>query len=276
MELLAERAELRTAPTSIQTDPGNNFLKQTLPGLCVVIAAAIALLLKVIIAFNTFGTNDVVSFYQFALSLHLHGLEQTYGNDIAFNHPSLVAHFLEVIYKLAQLPSFERNGITFPFLLRLPGIVADFVVVCALLALRKREPRLGIPTWTLCLLAVSPVSLMVSGFHGNTDSIMLMFLVLAACQCVRNQPISCGIFLALSYQIKIVPLLCLPVFLFFWIQRHSLLSFVLPLILTTLIFWSEPLFQYPLAYCKKRFWIRKLLGTLGNNLLAAADRLVRV
>jgi hypothetical protein len=33
----------------------------------VVIAAAIALLLKVIIAFNTFGTNDVVSFYQFAL-----------------------------------------------------------------------------------------------------------------------------------------------------------------------------------------------------------------
>ena len=59
MELLAERAELRTAPTSIQTDPGNNFLKQTLPGLCVVIAAPIALLLKVIIAFNTFGTNDV-------------------------------------------------------------------------------------------------------------------------------------------------------------------------------------------------------------------------
>ena len=67
MELLAERAELRTAPASIQTDPGNNFLEQTWPGLCVVIAAAIALLLKVIIAFNTFGTNDVVSFYQFAL-----------------------------------------------------------------------------------------------------------------------------------------------------------------------------------------------------------------
>ena len=262
MALLPERAELRTAPAAIQTDPGNNFPEQTWSGFCVVIVAAIAVLVKVIIALNTFGTNDAVSFYQFALSLHLHGLEQTYGNDIAFNHPSLVAHFLELIYKLAKLPSFEKNGITFPFLLRLPGIVADFVVVCALLASKKREP-IGIPTWALCLLAVSPVSLMVSGFHGNTDSIMVMFLVLAACQCVRNQPISCGIFLALSCQIKIVPLLCLPVFLFLDATPFpALVCSSADSDHARLL--ERTAFSISTRLCKKRLWIRKLLGDSGE------------
>jgi Gpi18-like mannosyltransferase len=276
MEVLQERAELQTAPASNQTDPGSNSvdpaamlhtapvpMEQAWPGLCVVIAAIIALLLKVVIAFNTFGSNDVISFYQFAQSLGQHGLEQTYRANIAFNHPPLIAHYLDLIYKISRQSSIEENGITFPLLLRLPGIVADFVVVCALLALRKRAPRLRIPTWALFLLAVSPVSLMVSGFHGNTDSIMVMFLVLAACQCVRNQPIWCGIFLALSCQIKIVPLLCLPVFFFFWLQRRSLLSFVLPLILTTLIFWSEPLFHYPLAFAKNVFGYGSFWGLWG-------------
>jgi hypothetical protein len=273
MELPSQRAELRMAPVSrhknLESNRGDHLhsasapLKQTRPGLCVVIAAAIALLFKVVIAFNTFGTNDVVEFYRFAAQLKHDGLKQTYLQQASFNHPPLVAHYLTVIYDLNHRPFAQGNGVTFPFLLRLPGIVADFVVVCALLALRKREPRLRIPTWALVLLAVSPVSLMVSGFHGNTDSVMVMFLVLATCQCVRNQPIWCGIFLALSCQIKIVPLLCLPVLLFFWLQRRSLLSFVLPLLLTTLIFWSEPLFHYPLAYAKNVFGYGSFWGLWG-------------
>jgi hypothetical protein len=276
MEVLHQRAELRTAPAPNQTDPGSNSvdqaamlhsapvpMKQAWPGLCVVIAAAIALVLKVVIAFNTFGSNDVVEFYRFAAELKHDGLKQIYLQQPSFNHPPLVAHYLTAIYDVGHRPFAQENGISFPFLLRLPGIVADFVVVCALLALRKREPRLRIPTWALCLLAVSPVSLMVSGFHGNTDPIMVMFLVLAACQCVRNQPIWCGILLALSCQIKIVPLLCLPVFLFFWLQRRSLLSFVLPLILTTLVAWSEPLLHYPLAFAKNVFGYGSFWGLWG-------------
>lgn len=39
-------------------------------------AAGIALILKLVIAFNTLGTNDVVRFYQFAGTLTLAGLEQ--------------------------------------------------------------------------------------------------------------------------------------------------------------------------------------------------------
>jgi len=238
-------------------------VKPSWPDLCVIIAAASALVLKLVIAFNTFGTNDAVEFYRFAAELERKGLQQTYLQQPSFNHPPLVARYLTAIYVADHRPFARENGITFPFLLRLPGIVADFVVVGALLGLRKREPRLRIPTWTLLLLAVSPVSLMVSGFHGNTDPIMVLFLILAACQGARHRPIWCGIFFALSCQIKIVPLLCLPVFLFFWRERRSLLSFVLPLILTTLIFWTEPLVHYPLTFAKNVFGYGSFWGLWG-------------
>lgn len=271
-----EPTDLLTAPAFNQTAHGSNSfdhpvrlhaalrpIEASWPGLCVVIAAVIALVFKVVIAFNTFGTNDAVEFYRFAAELKHDGLQQTYLQQPSFNHPPLVAHYLTAIYDLDHRPFAHENGITFPLLLRLPGIVADFVVVCALLALRKQEPGLRIPTWALFLLAASPVSLMVSGYHGNTDPIMVLFLVLAACQGARRRPIWCGIFFALSCQIKIVPLLCLPVFLFFWQQRRSLSSFVLPLVLTTLTFWSEPLFHYPFTFFRNVFGYGSFWGLWG-------------
>ncbi len=271
MTRLEEPADLLTTPAPGSNSFDHPFRRHSVsrpteaswPGLCVIIAAAIALMLKVAIAFNTFGTNDAVEFYRFAAELKHDGLQETYLHQPSFNHPPLVAHYLTAIYDFDHRPVAHENGITFPLLLRLPGIVADFVVVCALLALRKRAPDLCIPTWALFLLAVSPVSLMVSGYHGNTDPIMVLFLVLAACQGARDRPIWCGIFFALSCQIKIVPLLCLPVFLFFWRQRRSLISFVLPLLLTTLIFWSEALFHYPLTFLRNVFGYGSYWGLWG-------------
>ena len=146
MELLLERAEIQAAPTSNEVGLGNKSadhaamlhsapapIEQAWPDLWVLIAAAIALVLKVVIAFNTFGTNDVVEFYRFAAELTHDGLEQTYLQQPSFNHPSVVAHYLTAIYGVDHQPFAQENGITFPFLLRLPGIVADFVVVSALL-----------------------------------------------------------------------------------------------------------------------------------------------
>jgi len=216
----------------------------------IVAAALIALVLKLVIAWNTFGTNDVISFYKFAHSLNHHGLEQTYTSSIAFNHPPLVAHYLELIYKLSRLSSFERNGITFPFLLRLPAILADFISVLVLLRLGKEISPTRIPSWALLLFALSPVSVMVSGFHGNTDPIMVMFLLIAAYACIRENPIFCGLFFALSCQIKIVPLLLLPIFFFYWNYRRVSLRFLISLGAVSLVLWSEPLLHFPVIFIK--------------------------
>jgi uncharacterized membrane protein len=216
----------------------------------VLIAAGLALIAKLLIAWNTFGTNDVVTFYLFGKSLADHGLEWTYQNTILFNHPPLVAYYLRGIYALHHLPLLEANGIGFPFLLRLPGIVADFVVILVLLRIRKNDPRLRLPAWALVILALSPLSIMVSGYHGNTDSVMAMLLLVSVYFCTRGQPMLSGLFFALSAQVKIIPLLFFPILLFFWMQRGVLLRFVVPFVVAFAALWIEPLLRFPLIFAK--------------------------
>ncbi len=173
---------------------------------CIVALALIAMALKLAIAYNTIGTNDAVFFYGFAKVLSEHGLEWTYQHSRYFNHPPLTAYYLRGIYALTEQRWCQDIGIHFPFLLRLPGIIADFLVVAVLLRMSKIDIR--IPTWALALFALSPVSLMVSGFHGNSDPVMVLLLVCAVWMCLRNRPVLAGLFFALSCQIKIVTGVC--------------------------------------------------------------------
>jgi len=143
-------------------------------------------------------------------------------------------------------------------LLRLPGIAADFLVVLVLLQFRKIDPpsqssgvtSIRIPTWALALFALSPVSLMVSGFHGNTDPVMIFLLVCAVWMCLRDQSALAGLFFALSCQIKIVPLLLLPAFIFYWWSQKRIRGFFITGAITTLVLWSEPLLNFPLLFAK--------------------------
>ena len=219
-------------------------------------AAGIAFITKLLIALNTFGSNDVAALYIFARSLHDHGLEWTYRNGVpwgtnlpVFNHPPLTAYYLELIDALSRDEFFRSYGLTFPFLLRLPGIIADLVV--ALVALRiSTAAELRLPTWALILFALSPVSVMVSGFHGNTDPVMLMFLVVAVYMGLRGRPILCGIFFALSCQVKIIPLLLFPILFFFWLARQSAVQFVISSLLISVAMWSQPLFMFPALFAR--------------------------
>ena len=218
----------------------------------IIIAALASFLLKLAIAYNTFGTNDVFTFYAFARSLSDHGLEWTYrhgtvwlSSSASFNHPPITAYFLRGIYHLAQLESFRSLGLTFPFLLRLPAILADFGVVLVLVRILKKNPQWRRHGWATVLLAVSPVSIMVSGYHGNTDPVMVLFLFIACYACLQKRPWLCGLGLALSCQIKIIPLLFFPVFFFFWLHRGRIASFIVSFGLTTIALLSEPLLHFP-------------------------------
>lgn len=248
----------------------------------IVVAALVALVLKLIIASSTLGTNDVESFYHFGRTLSQHGLLWTYTNEqlnplvtheglqwmeshkTAFNHPPIVAYYLRLIYRLDHLPWFEQNKIGFPLLLRLPGILADLVVV---LLLARWQTRLRLPSWLLIAFALSPVSLMVSGYHGNTDPVMVMFLVIAALMCVREAPVLCGLALALSCQIKIIPLLLFPIFAFFWFARANSLRFDLTFAVTALLLCMEPLLRFPSVLVKNVLSYSSFWGSWGITYL---------
>src|SRR5438105_9818145 len=107
--------------------------------LVIVVLALIALGLKLAIAYNTIGTNDAVFFYGFAKVLSQHSLEWTYQHSRYFNHPPLTAYYLRGIYFVTEQGWCQDLGVHFPFLLRLPGIIADFLVVLVLLRVTRTD-----------------------------------------------------------------------------------------------------------------------------------------
>jgi hypothetical protein len=243
-------------------------------GVCIIFVAFVALVFKLAIAYNTIGTNDAVSFYIFAHSLSTHGLQWTYTQGAEwlpvgpiFNHPPLTAYYLQLIGWLSQTNIFQQYGVTFPFLLRLPGIVADFIVVLVLVRLSQRHAEYRLPAWALVLFACSPVSSMVSGFHGNTDSVMVMFLFLAAVCCSRSRLLLCGLFLGLSCQIKVISLLFLPIFLFVWLNRGSMIRFLGAFALTFLVLSWEPITKFPLLFVKNVLLYGSFWGNWGITYL---------
>jgi Gpi18-like mannosyltransferase len=218
------------------------------PGLIVLLAAAVATVAKLLIAWNTIGTNDSIVFFFFGRELASRGLAETYRRLILFNHPPLVAYFLCAIYELSQSYFCQINHVSFPFLLRLPGIAADFVstiVICRIAAGFHR-----LPLWALLLFALNPVSVMVSGFHGNTDPVMVMFLLLSCLMTLREQPDLAGIVLALSCQIKVAPILLLPAFLLFWEKPSQALRFFLVFLGFTLMLSLQPLLLAPSSWAR--------------------------
>jgi hypothetical protein len=237
----------------------------------IIALALVATTLKLAIAYNTIGTNDAVFFYGFAKVLNEHGLEWTYAHSRYFNHPPLTAYFLRGIFLLTEQRWCQDLGVHFPFLLRFPGIVADFFVVVVLLQLRKID--ILIPTWALALFALSPVSLMVSGFHGNTDPVMVLFLVGAIWMCFRNQAALAGLFFALSCQIKIVPLLLLPAFVFFWFSQDRIRAFLITSGVTTALLWIQPLLNFPVVFAKNVLAYGSYWGIWGFTFLFRATGL---
>src|ERR1044072_8848952 len=131
------------------------------------IALGIATLVKLVLATVTIGTNDVATWRVFADNAMLCGtcayeLPGRLGDS--FNHPPFIIHFLKLI---------GPSTAWFPVWLRLPGILADIGTV---LLVTRLMPRIS--TRLIILLAVNPVSILVSGFHGNTDTVMIFFIVL--------------------------------------------------------------------------------------------------
>jgi uncharacterized membrane protein len=216
----------------------------------IIASAVIALVLKLIVSFKTVGTNDAINFYSLANALHGHSLEWTYQHSRYFNHPPLVAYYLRAIFALTQQTWTQTLRVPFPFLLRLPGILADFILVLVLLRFVKRWCPGIIPLWALILFALSPVSMMVTGFHGNTDSVMVLFLACATLACVYERPFTCGLLLALSCQVKVIPLIVVPAFLCYWWSRGNLSKFCSVFSSLLALGWAEPLLKFPALFAR--------------------------
>jgi uncharacterized membrane protein len=108
---------------------------------------------------------------------------------------------------------------------------------------------------------------MISGFHGNVDSLVPLGLLLAGAACVGEEAALCGLFIGLSCQVKIIPILLAPVFFFFWWQRGKARAFTLTAAAIGLIGWLLPLLAIPGIFLRNVLGYSSIWGVWGVTYL---------
>jgi hypothetical protein len=228
-----------------------------------IIALGIATLIKLVLAAVTIGTNDVATWRAFADNAMLCGrcayqFSGPYGDP--FNHPPFIIHFLKLIG--------TSSTAWFPFWIRFPAILADIGTV---LLVTRLIP--GISTRLIVLLALNPVSILISGFHGNTDPLMIFFVVLAVYLLNTGRLNWAAASFGMALNIKVVPLLLVPAILIhIWSKKsaRSVLLFVSIAAVVVLALSMPYILSDPLAIVKATLGYRGLYGRWGISLFLLA------
>jgi hypothetical protein len=179
----------------------------------IISAGIIAFLLKLLLAASTAGTNDARTWEHDLTTLRTMGFVELYRSGVqyrstagallprqVFIHPPAILHVLRIVGNR--------------FWLRTACALADAGTLALLWSVFRNRNR----TCTqLLIIALSPISILISGFHGNTDPIMMFFVVAAVFFAERENAACAGAAFGLACGVKLVPmifapaiLLCLP------------------------------------------------------------------
>jgi hypothetical protein len=103
----------------------------------------------------------------------------------------------------------RHSGLSFAVLVKLPVLGAELAIV-ALLA-RWGAERGGSARWAPWLYALHPVAVLISGFHGQFESLALLMILLAARASERGRHDTAALALAAGIAVKSFPVLAVPV-----------------------------------------------------------------
>ncbi len=169
--------------------------------------ALVTVIAKLRIAATTEGTNDITHWRFFASSVQKLGPIGIYATHyrVPFNHPPLIGWFL------VACNAISSHGPSLRFLIRVPATISDVATAFLVFELVRRFRSLAEATAAAVAVALSPVLFVISGFHGNTDPVFVLFILLSAYLVVRDRPFWAGVSAAASLSIKLVPVVSLPV-----------------------------------------------------------------
>ncbi|HEY1760480.1 MAG TPA: glycosyltransferase family 39 protein [Bryobacteraceae bacterium] len=233
--------------------------------------ASLALLSKILLALKTYGTNDVYVYDQFSVWSRYLGVS-LYRMDSTFNHPPSMIYFLHFLSWVAV-----ATGLPFSFWIRLPSILADTAnlwLVWKMVGERSQDRSIF---WSLILLACAPTLILISGFHGNTDSVVIFFILLTIYLVERDATYQlerdasawvAGAAFSLAHCVKVFPLIVAPVILLNLSGRARKIKFCAAAGAVLLAAWSPFIFQDPQAIIGQVFGYRSVYGNWGLSFLA--------
>lgn len=165
---------------------------------------ASAFCLRLILLLISSGSDDYVLWRMHGQLLWDHGFAGGYATTESLNHPPLPYLWAGAAFWL----STQSLRFTFPIFFKLPVFAAD---VLGAFILKRAWQRQGGNGWAAAALwALSPTSALIGEYHCNTDSIMAVLILLAAYLLMSGRAGWGGLALAAAGNIKIPPLLLMP------------------------------------------------------------------
>lgn len=177
--------------------------------LAVLSCALLALAFKLVLSYHVYGSQDVTSWITYADTIREYGTFKIYSLLEPYNHPPLIS----LILKITHIISLKTH-LAFPFVFRMIPILSDLASIFIIWKLLEDRPaRIRVPLCMICCL--NPVNFLVSGFHGNTDPLFIMLVLLAVHFTRKGSIFFAGLSYGASLCVKIVPVLLFPLFIFY-------------------------------------------------------------
>ena len=170
------------------------------------ILVILGVIARLVLAMSSCGSGDIQTWHNFGASILDRGMHNTYIHWSNFNHPPLAA------YIVALLVQCERTlGAHFPTLLKLLSAFFD-IGTAVLLLFAGRAYKSGLFGRQVCALyCIGLCPILISGLHGNTDSVCVFWGLLGVLLLQStNRFFLSGLFLAVSWNVKLITLLLLP------------------------------------------------------------------
>jgi hypothetical protein len=175
------------------------------PGAWLWLALAVGAALRIYLVGWTEGTFDVAIKNHHGHQILERGLIGWYQVLEIANHPPLMGRLFAALTSLA-----ESTGVPFRILIRAPFALLDLGTALLLWRLMSASP------WRWVLLAacwLHPLSILFSAYHGNTDSAVAFFALLATLLASRRSAVGAGVALGVGLWVKLPVLVAAPVLL---------------------------------------------------------------
>jgi hypothetical protein len=176
------------------------------PGPWLWVALALGAGIRIFLVLATEGTDDVAIWQSHAGWTDQYGLAGYYGRSEVFNHPPFIGKLLSGVWLMAR-----SAGI--PFRIPLRALFASVDAGNALLLFRLFRPS---PYRYLVLACywLNPLAIIFSSYHGNTDTGVAFFILLAIAAAAKGRAVAAGAAIGVGLWVKLPVMLAVPAILF--------------------------------------------------------------
>jgi hypothetical protein len=182
------------------------------------VAVLLGALLRAYLVVYTEGTHDVPIWESHAGWTAEHGLIGYYGFQEVFNHPPFIGRLLSEVWILAKAADV-------PFRIPHRALFSLFDLGNALLLLsffRASSLRYAI----FAAYWLNPLAIIFSAYHGNTDTAVAFFVLLAVSLAAKQRVAWTGVAIGVGLWFKLPTILAVPALLFFFAGFRNRLLFV--------------------------------------------------